>query len=66
MRRQFPLALAALLALIVIASPSPARAVCSGPAGNAGTLIYNSVHSVLQYCDDTKATLNKAPIFGVQ
>ena len=40
-------------ALILICLPSSARAVCNGPDGVAGDIVYNSDHHVLQYCNDT-------------
>ncbi len=39
--------------LTILLLSSHAHAVCTGPAGVAGDVLYNSSHSVLQYCDDT-------------
>ena len=43
-----------LLALaLLVFSPGMAQAACTGPAGEAGDIIYNTDHSVLQWCDGT-------------
>lgn len=38
---------------VFIALPSKAYAVCSGPAGAEGELIYNSTHKIVQFCNGT-------------
>lgn len=39
-----------VFALIFLAAP--ANAACSGPAGSAGDVVFNSDHHVMQYCDN--------------
>jgi hypothetical protein len=38
---------------LVLAAPTSAFAACSTPTGTAGDQIYNSTHSVMQYCNGT-------------
>lgn len=38
---------------LVSAFPSSANAACSNPTGVVGEMIYNTDHSVMQFCDDT-------------
>jgi hypothetical protein len=38
---------------VFIALPSKAYAVCSGPAGAEGELMYNSTHKIVQFCNGT-------------
>ena len=54
--KRFCLCRAAILLAVLLAvlfSPGAARAACSNPAGNAGNMIYNNDHHVMQYCDTT-------------
>jgi hypothetical protein len=48
-RRLLPLLLLCVFAL----APAYAQANCSGPAGIAGTIIFNTTFNVMQYCDGT-------------
>jgi hypothetical protein len=47
----FPYFAVALFFCVIFANQ--AYAACSGPVANAGGIIYNSTHSVLQFCDGT-------------
>lgn len=49
---RFTLIFLGLMGLISF-SGAPALALCTGPSGIAGTIFFNSDHSVLQYCDDS-------------
>ena len=59
----------ALLLLICLLStvcrPPAAHAACASPAGPAGMMLYNSVHSVPQYCDDTNWVRMAPPSMGL-
>ena len=45
---------AILMALMLLTfSPDAAQAQCANPAGDAGDMIYNADHSVVQWCDGT-------------
>lgn len=41
------------LGLACFITPSLAEAICSGPAGNAGDIMYSSTQNVLAYCNGT-------------
>ena len=45
--------LTAAMLIALLALPHGAHAACSNPVGVEGEVIYNSVHSVPQYCDNT-------------
>lgn len=47
-------ACAVFLCLLIVAFPaSQAVASCTSPAGEAGDIIFNADHAVMQYCNDT-------------
>ena len=48
-----PRLLRVLLVAVLGAAPSLAHADCTGPAGVAGQIIYNTTFSVMQYCNGT-------------
>lgn len=49
-----PIVRMALAVLAILSSvASPAHAACLTPAGDAGKVIYNADHSMMQYCDGT-------------
>ena len=50
MKHCFRLLLAAAF-LTVLSAADPARAACTGPAGDAGHIIFNADYSALQYCN---------------
>ncbi|MDE2337115.1 MAG: hypothetical protein KGL10_07375, partial [Alphaproteobacteria bacterium] len=43
----------ALAVLLLVISPSRARAACASPTGNAGTMFFNSSYNVMQFCNGT-------------
>lgn len=40
-----------LICLLLLSVSQAARADCASPAGQAGTIIFNSAHKVMQYCN---------------
>jgi hypothetical protein len=46
----------AMVMIGILGWTNASRAACSNPIGNAGEQMYNSSHSVMQYCDGTDWT----------
>lgn len=40
-----------ILLAVILAWPAPARADCANPAAEAASIVYNSDHNVMQYCN---------------
>ena len=54
-----------LVAFFICAKPAASYAACSGPAGNAAAIIYNSSGKVFQYCNGTDwLKMNSTPGTG--
>ncbi|MEX0956417.1 MAG: tail fiber domain-containing protein [Rhizobiaceae bacterium] len=42
-----------IMAALFLFAPGSASAACTGPEGDAGTILYNTDHDVMQYCNDS-------------